>query len=204
MGSRKVTRSFSRGPGEAVNAREHRSSLSLLLLCALVTLSGGTAEPGPEKSPPPQLGQDEPRDSSQESGALAAPAAELEVSMERGIAFLLESQNKDGSWGSARNTKGLNITLRCRARTWLSGRRHGPSAFPHSARPGAARGSEESLDRAETWLEENLPRVRRATPDALYNCWPTLTGSRPSRRCSRGTPGRRAAREGSAGSSKGK
>src|SRR5215207_1862298 len=36
-------------------------------------------------------------------------AAQLEKSIERGIYFLLEDQNRDGSWGTARNTKDLNI-----------------------------------------------------------------------------------------------
>jgi hypothetical protein len=30
---------------------------------------------------------------------------------------------------------------------------------------------EQSLDRAESWLFENLPHVRRATPDCFYNVW---------------------------------
>ena len=30
-------------------------------------------------------------------------------SIDRGIYFLIGNQNKDGSWGSPRNTKGLNI-----------------------------------------------------------------------------------------------
>ena len=34
------------------------------------------------------------------------PAAELEAAIGRGVAFLLESQRPDGSWGSADNTQG--------------------------------------------------------------------------------------------------
>ena len=33
----------------------------------------------------------------------------IESSIRKGIDFLISDQNKDGSWGSARNTKGLNI-----------------------------------------------------------------------------------------------
>ena len=36
-------------------------------------------------------------------------AEELAKGIDRGIEFLLEDQNKDGSWGSPRQTKGLNI-----------------------------------------------------------------------------------------------
>ena len=35
--------------------------------------------------------------------------AVVEKSIERGVYFLLGNQNKDGSWGTPRNTKGLNI-----------------------------------------------------------------------------------------------
>ena len=34
---------------------------------------------------------------------------EIHRSLDRGCNFLLEKQNPDGSWGSARQTKGLNI-----------------------------------------------------------------------------------------------
>ena len=33
----------------------------------------------------------------------------IESSIRKGIDFLVSDQNKNGSWGSARNTKGLNI-----------------------------------------------------------------------------------------------
>ena len=36
-------------------------------------------------------------------------AGALEDAIQRGVAFLLRDQNKDGSWGSAERTKGLNI-----------------------------------------------------------------------------------------------
>src|SRR4029079_17443628 len=34
---------------------------------------------------------------------------EIAASIDRGVKFLLDDQNKDGSWGSAEKTKGLNI-----------------------------------------------------------------------------------------------
>jgi hypothetical protein len=36
---------------------------------------------------------------------------------------------------------------------------------------GDREGVVEALDRAEAWLFEHLPKVRRATPDAIYNTW---------------------------------
>ena len=48
--------------------------------------------------------------STPEPAAIAAvDNARLEISLQRGIDFLLHDQNSDGSWGSAARTKGLNI-----------------------------------------------------------------------------------------------
>jgi len=97
---------------------------------------------------------------------------EIEQSIRRGIEFLLKRQNRDGSWGSA------NITR--------PGEVYAPVPGAHQAFHGGVtalcisalietggNGAEvtQALDRAEAWLLENLPKVRRATPEALYNCW---------------------------------
>ena len=104
---------------------------------------------------------------------------ELEKSLERGIQFLVASQNKDGSWGTARRTKDLNIfapvpgahhafrsgttalcveaLIECQA-----------SAPPHHASDERV---EAALRRGEDWLLENLPKLRRANSIALYNVW---------------------------------
>lgn len=101
------------------------------------------------------------------------PSAEaVERAIRRGVDFLLLRQNRDGSWGSAQNTKGLNI--------------YAPVPGAHQAFRAAVTALcvsalidvndprsevQEAIDRGETWLLENLPRVRRATPDAIYNNW---------------------------------
>lgn len=97
---------------------------------------------------------------------------EIEGAIHRGVAFLLTHQNKDGSWGSPRRTKGLNI--------------YAPVPGAHQAFRAAVTALcisalietrldtpevRQALDRAEEWLLENLPHVRRATPDAIYNTW---------------------------------
>jgi hypothetical protein len=107
--------------------------------------------------------------------SLKAPLpAVLEKSMHRGLEFLLGSQNKDGSWGSARKTKDLNI--------------HAPVPGAHEAfraavtamcvqaliETGAAdrdRRAQAALDRGEAWLLEHLPKVRRADAMTMYNVW---------------------------------
>jgi hypothetical protein len=103
--------------------------------------------------------------------------AELAGAIERGIAFLLADQRPDGSWGSPERTKGLNIfapvpgahdafrsavtglviSALIEAEPQLTGQQRADAAA--------------AIDRGEQWLLERLPRLRRATPDAIYNNW---------------------------------
>jgi hypothetical protein len=98
--------------------------------------------------------------------------AELETGIDRGIKFLLTSQNKDGSWGSATRTKSLNIYAP------IPGAHHGFRAATTSLCICALIQTKDkrqevidSIQRAEDWLVEELPKVRRATGDAIYNVW---------------------------------
>lgn len=102
----------------------------------------------------------------------ATDPAVLEASIKRGVDFLVGYQNEDGSWGNPTRTKGLNI--------------YAPVPGAHHAFRTATTamcimaliesGSEtpevkQSLERAEQWLLTYLPRLRRATPTAIYNVW---------------------------------
>jgi len=126
------------------------------------------------------------------TGAITSPAAEspgidpvprpgpapelepgsLETARDRGIAYLIESQNPDGSWGGIRRTKGLNIAAR------VPGAHHAFTAATTSLviealcqYPGHSPESEAAIDRAEEWLLEFLPRVRRISEIEIYNNW---------------------------------
>jgi len=103
------------------------------------------------------------------------PAPEtIEASIGRGIDFLLRTQNKDGSWGSAQNTKDLNIFAP------VPGAHHafrcGVTALCVEALITAGAASTNStimaaLEKGEAWLLDNLPRLRRADSVAIYNVW---------------------------------
>lgn len=97
---------------------------------------------------------------------------EIEKSIRRGIEFLLKRQEKDGSWGSANITRPEEIDA--------------PIPGAHQAFKAAVTamcisalietGGDDprvtaALDRAEAWVFEYLPKVRRATPDVFYNTW---------------------------------
>ena len=99
-------------------------------------------------------------------------AEELQAAIDGGIRFLLQDQNKDGSWGTAERTKDLNIFAP------VPGAHH---AFRTAVTAlcicglidvGQGRDDvQQAIDRGEAWMMENLPRLRRAGPVAIYNVW---------------------------------
>ena len=109
----------------------------------------------------------------------AASAAAIDAAVARGVGFLLARQEKDGSWGSPRNTKGMNIYAP------VPGAHHafvaGVTALCVSAlieTGGGRDGVGEAIERGEAWLVEHLPKLRRATPRAIYNVWGHAYGIR--------------------------
>jgi len=104
---------------------------------------------------------------------ILAPAAEdVEASIRRGVEFLLQRQNANGSWGSVAITRPGEVLAP------VPGAHHAFRAAVTSLcisalietggpRPEVAA----SLDRAEAWLFEHLPEVRRADPEVFYNSW---------------------------------
>ncbi|MBI1368420.1 MAG: hypothetical protein GC162_07165 [Planctomycetes bacterium] len=101
------------------------------------------------------------------------PPSEIHAAIDRGVTFLLDTQNKDGSWGTPTKTKELNIyapipgahqafraavTSMCISALIDTGKAHEPAVAA-------------ALDRAEAWLFKELPHVKRANTMALYNNW---------------------------------
>ena len=144
-----------------------RPSARVLALAA--ALVAGVRLPASADEPPVSQAEVGPKPAAVEP----VPEAELEAGIDRGVKFILERQREDGSWGSADNTKGgidiyapppgghhafrAAVTALC------------VSALVESGRDDAATGK--AIDRGQAWLLERLPKLRRATPDALYNVW---------------------------------
>ena len=99
------------------------------------------------------------------------PAA-LDASIRRGTDFLLTHQNPNGSWGSARLTKDLNIyaPLPGAHQAFLAG----ASTLALSGLIDAADPRPEAaaaIDKAAAWTAAELPKLRRADPTTTYNVW---------------------------------
>lgn len=113
----------------------------------------------------------------------------------RGVQFLIDCQNKDGSWGSARRTKQLNIYAPVPA--GLDAFHCGTSALALASLLEVLEKTEgenpelsfekldvnrlmllEAVERGEEWMMEYLPKLRRSSPDALYNNWGHAYGIR--------------------------
>ena len=122
------------------------------------------ADPAVEAKPPEATPKPKP---------IEPPSArDVEESIRRGVDFLLRRQIRNGAWGSARQTKGLNIYAP------VPGAHHAFRAAVTSlcvsaliesgdSRPEVAK----AIDAAERWLLTHLKSVRRATPGAIYNNW---------------------------------
>ena len=104
---------------------------------------------------------------------LPSPEA-IERSIDRGVRFLIQYQNKDGSWGSARRTKSLNIFAPVPGahhafRSAVTGM--AVSALVETGAADTNEGARIAYQKGRDWLVENMPQLRRATPVAIYNVW---------------------------------
>lgn len=100
------------------------------------------------------------------------PSAQIDAALTKGIEFLLRTQHKQGWWGSATSTKDLNIFAPVPGSHQAF--RAAVTAMCISALLESGGGRSDvaaAVDRAEAWLFENLPKVRRADGVAIYNVW---------------------------------
>src|SRR5581483_11312950 len=147
-------------------------SLALLLLTA--TLVGPVASRQP--ADPPKAAEAKPVDAKPEPNLHpktpdpVSPGA-LQAAIERGVRFLLTNQNKDGSWGSAGKTKAYNIIAEVGSHHAF---RTAVTALCVSAlieTGGNLPDVRQAIERGHAFLLADLPKVRRDTPELIYNVW---------------------------------
>jgi hypothetical protein len=103
--------------------------------------------------------------------------ADIDNAIRKGVDFLVGNQNKNGSWGSPELKGGIEIYAP------VPGAHQGfqcaVTAMSISAliETGGDRDDVRSaVERGESWLMDNLPRLRRGSADALYNIWSHIYG----------------------------
>ncbi len=104
---------------------------------------------------------------------------ELEAAIKGGVDYLVGKQNKDGSWGSATRTKGLNIYAP--VPDSHLGFRAGASTLALSGLLDSGDRRPEvvaAIDKGEAWLFEKLPKLRHLDPTTTYNVWGHAYGLR--------------------------
>ncbi|MEO9930857.1 hypothetical protein [Rhodopirellula bahusiensis] len=112
----------------------------------------------------------------------APTESDIRSAIVRGVEFMLEDQNPNGSWGSPTRTKGLNIYAPVpgahhafRAATTSLGIAGLIDTFEHLPADASEQSLRaqvrDSVERAETWLLRELPKLRRADGSAVYNVW---------------------------------
>ncbi len=105
--------------------------------------------------------------------------AAVEAAMTKGVDFLVVKQNADGSFGSARRTKELNIyaPLPGAQDAYLagtSGLAISGLIDAHDSRPEV----KAAIEKAEKWAFAKLPELRRADATTTYNAWGHAYGLR--------------------------
>ncbi|MBX3443505.1 MAG: terpene cyclase/mutase family protein [Planctomyces sp.] len=149
----------------------------ILTVAAAAAFAAPLAVRGFDAATAPDTGEAEAPDVAVDSEAPAAEivpptAEEIQAAITRGIDFLIADQNDSGSWGSATQTKDLNIYAP------IPGAHHGFRAATTALCVSTLIEADDqrpevqaALRRGEDWLLEHLPTVRRATGDAIYNVW---------------------------------
>lgn len=155
-----------------------KHTLCILICCLFaMTMTVGTLHGEPDK--PASKGKPAVKGKAYRDKGVPRPKAidgpsakELDAAINKGIAFLIKRQNSNGSWGSPRQTKGLNIYAS------VPGSHHAfrvavtamcvSTLIECGVTDDAA---VKALERGEAYLIKELPRVRRADPVAIYNVW---------------------------------
>jgi hypothetical protein len=126
--------------------------------CGLLLLSAGAGGDGNKET---DLHPKEPE---------PLPAAKLEAAIDKGVDFLVATQNKDGSWGGPEKSKGFQVMLP------VPGSHHAfrvaVTALAVSGLIDSGRESEKvlkAIERGEAYLLEDVPKIRRDVD--IYNVW---------------------------------
>jgi hypothetical protein len=160
--------------------------ITALVLLGSAVLAGPEPQAAPPAQPKPSSAGEKPGTASPSSSnhdlhpraPEPVPDTEIVAAIQRGVDFLLKDQNGDGSWGSPRRTKDLNIFAGIGShhafRTAVTSLcvcaliELGSSTRSNLRDPASVR---RAIERGEEFLFRELPLVRRDQPMLIYNVW---------------------------------
>ncbi|MBI4402609.1 MAG: terpene cyclase/mutase family protein [Deltaproteobacteria bacterium] len=94
--------------------------------------------------------------------------AEIKRAIDRGVLFLLDTQNKDGSWGDHTKTALFGDAFLTSRHAF----RAAVTAIALSALIEMdTKRAEHAIESGKDWLLKNLPSVRRVSNEEIYNIW---------------------------------
>lgn len=153
---------------QSLPASRRTAAVAFIVACLLAGLAIAPAMHAEPAKEPPALAVTGPK-----PNPVPAPKpGEVDEAIRRGLKFLVERQNKDGSWGSPHHTKGLNVYAPAPGAHQAF--RTGVTALCVSALIEAGPSGDDvakALERGEAWLMENASKLRRADQEAIYNNW---------------------------------
>jgi len=156
-------------------------SLTAAIVATAMTAVATGAEPLATALVPPPPGHELPE----------ATPERIDQAIRAGVDFLIREQNANGSWGSATQTKDLNIYAPVPGahhafRAGTTGLALSGLLDARDARPEAA----DAIRRAAEWTIREMPNLRRSHPGATYNNWGHAYGLRAITRLHRHDPAR--------------
>jgi hypothetical protein len=121
----------------------------------------------------PSLAEIGPRPTPVQSPGTAA----IDEAIRKGVDYLVANQNKNGSWGGPSLRGGLEIYSPIPG--GFQAYQSAVTAMAISAliETGGSRDDvRKAIERGETWLMQDLPKIRRSDTDTLYNIWSNIYG----------------------------
>jgi hypothetical protein len=99
------------------------------------------------------------------------PVDDLEAAIQRGVEFLLKTQNKDGSWGSPALLEGVELIAEIGSHHAFQVAVTAMSVSALIESGASSPAARQALERGEKYLIDELPKVKRSSPMLIYNVW---------------------------------
>ena len=136
------------------------NNLKRIAIAASLALFGSLGHA--QEAPPPNL---------KPKPIAPVPTEKIDAAIRRGVQHLIDSQNKDGSWGSPALKGGVAITAEIGSHHAFGVAVTAMSVSALIETGGDGSDTLRAIERAEAHLFAEIPKLRRADPALIYNVW---------------------------------